>query len=312
MADQNHVLIFGGIIIDRYIVVEKYPSLGQDTLIKEEFERIGGSAINVAFTLKNLQCTPSLISAVGADENGDKIISYLQEKNLPSSGIHKLPASTTGYCYTVLDETGERTFFSRRGAESVFMPTMVNKQLKEAAYAYVTGYYLLDPSNSHQIVKTLNELKNNGCTILFDPGPLVDHIEVEILLKMMSISKIITPNTDELDQITARLGIERPFSQWCFDEGIEVVMIKNGRAGMKLCTQSGEVQIPAYDVEVVDTSGAGDSFAGGIIAGLIHGYDYEDCAKIASACGAVTTTVKGPHGNFSWRDIERCLRDKPF
>lgn len=305
MSDSNHVLIFGGIIIDRYIVVGEYPAAGQDTVIKEEFERVGGSAINVAFTLKNLQCTPRLVSAVGADANGDKILSYLQEKDLQSPGIHRLSNRATGSCYTVLDETGERTFLSSPGSESAFLPTMVHEK---SAYAYVTGYYLLDPSNSHKIVKTLTELKNDGCTILFDPGPLVDHMAEEILLQMMSISTIITPNLDELDQISTRLGIENQFSQWCLDAGIELVIIKNGSSGSTLVTKTDEIQVPAYDVQTIDSSGAGDSFAGGIIAGLIHGYGYEDCVKIASACGAITTTYKGPHGNFSWKDLVSFLK----
>ena len=108
------MLIFGGIRIDPYIVVDQYPVAGQDTFIQEEFEMVGGLAINVAITLKNLACKPVLISMVGSDDDGDKIISYLKEIDLDLSNVHKLPTVKTGYCYTILDGSKERTFFYNR------------------------------------------------------------------------------------------------------------------------------------------------------------------------------------------------------
>ena len=68
---------------------------------------------------------------------------------------------------------------------------------------------------------------------------------------------------------------------------------------------------PAYETEMIDTSGAGDSFAGGFIAGLVHQYDLDMCMKIASACGALTSAIEGPHGTFTWEDVMHTIkRDK--
>src|SRR5690606_11034231 len=116
---------------DRYIVVDHYPEAGQDTFINEEFEMVGGSAINVAITLKNLDCHPLLVSVLGFDEYGNKIINYLKEKSIDISGVHQLPDTTTGYCYTVLDESKERTFFSSKGTGNTFLPSMMNEELFE-------------------------------------------------------------------------------------------------------------------------------------------------------------------------------------
>lgn len=307
MASSKKVLIFGGIIMDRYIVVDQYPVAGQDAFINEEFEMVGGSAINVAITLKNLGCHPSLISVVGSDAYGDKIIDYLTYKNLDISNVHQMPAAKTGYCYTVLDESKERTFFSSRGSENSFFPSMMNEELFEVPVAYVTGYNLLEPSSSPLIIETLTELNNRGCIILFDPSPIVDSIDKDILFQVLSISKIITPNADEEAKMVKVLSINEEFSDWCLNLGIELVITKSGSSGSKMITKTNIQHLKGYKMQTIDTSGAGDSFAGGLIAGIINSYDYKESVKIANACGAITTTFKGPHGKFSWKDIQSII-----
>jgi len=305
------VLIFGGIIIDRYIVVDKYPQPGQDTFINNEFEKIGGCAINVAYTLKNLETEPCLVSAIGSDESGDKIRAYLSEKELESPGIKQLGGQNTGFCLTVLDSSGERTFFSKRGCDSVFLPEMLNKsQIGSIKYAYVTGYYLLNDSSREDVVQALIQLTKRGCKILFDPGPLVDQINRDTLSFVLTLATIITPNTDEAHKIALRLQIKESFHEWCFGRGIQVVAMKKGGGGTDVFMKNHEVHIPAYHAEVLDTSGAGDSFAGGVIAGLIHGYNFEESVKIGSACGAITTTINGPHGDFSWNQVMDTMEKK--
>ena len=120
----------------------------------------------------------------------------------------------------------------------------------------------------------------------------------------MSISKIITPNTDELDKIVNKLKVKKDeFNPWCLSLGIELVIIKSGSSGSKVSTRASNLQLPPYNMQTIDTSGAGDSFAGGLIAAILHNYSYEESVKIANACGAITTTYKGPHGQFIWKDI---------
>lgn len=73
MKPKNKVLLLGGIITDRYFEVEHYPDLGQDTLILNSFDKIGGCALNVAVTLNNLGSLPYIVSKLGDDEVGKKI-----------------------------------------------------------------------------------------------------------------------------------------------------------------------------------------------------------------------------------------------
>lgn len=312
MSLRRNILIFGGIIVDRYVVVDKYPVPGDDALINEEFERVGGCAVNVAVTLKNLNCEPYIVATVGSDERGRRIQDYLAQHALTTSCVKKVSESPSGYCMTILDQNGERTFFTRRGCEDTFSPDMVvDSFYRQAPFVYLTGYYLLNDAYRQTILEVLIKLKRSGSIILFDPGPLVGYINRDALTTVLKISTIVTPNQSEVDKIRRTLNIKDSFHTWCLNAGIEIVIVKKGKRGADVFNKLDTCHFPSYETEMIDTSGAGDSFAGGFIAGLAHQYDLDMCMKIASACGALTSAIEGPHGTFTWEDVMHTIkRDK--
>ena len=208
-----------------------------------------------------------------------------------------------------VEDSGERTFLTYKGCEAEFHPEMINNELvEEISMLFVTGYYLLDKQYNHTVIQFVQKMKTLGVTIIFDPGALVSKINPTILLSMIELSDIVTPNEGELEKISNIFNLSRKnIPGWFFEKGIHYLIEKKGNLGVNVwdAKKRDELFIPSYQVESIDTSGAGDSFAGGLMFGIIQDYDMERNIKLASACGALTTTFMGPHRKFDLNDILR-------
>lgn len=303
----KRVLLLGGLLMDKYVVVGSYPGRGEDTLITREFRKVGGCPYNVAGTLRNLGVEPVLYSALSDDEMGRELARTVEREGLDQSALYPLPGEATGYCMIVLDREGERTFFTFRGCEGHFDPRRVPEAVKaEAAAVFVTGIYLLYPGWSEKAVDFLEEMAEAGKPILFDPGPLLGEMDLSLLRRVLEIATILTPNRGEREELERRLGIPS-LPEWGFARRLVCLAETRGGGGAVLYTPGHREEIPPFPAQVVDTTGAGDSFAGGLLAGLLEDGDPGRAARIAGACGALATEAVGTHPSFGWREIEERL-----
>jgi len=309
MEKKKKVLLLGGIIIDRYYEVESYPKPGQAAVILNSFDKVGGCAINVAVTLQNLGAIPYVVSKLGDDENGRLIMSYVQSLALPTECITIETNRKTGYCLTIIDKMGERTFFSFKGCENEFPSVVLPDELyKNITFSYVTGYYLLERGTASNALKLIKKLKDAGCRILFDPGPLVAHMSISQLSTMLALSDLIIPNRYELELIKDKLALPCDLHKWLHKGGCQYIVVKKGIEGVEVHTSEQSMKMRALQMKCVDTTGAGDSFAGGLIYALAYDFELRKAIELASGCGAYTTTVKGPHGAFSIDDIYKMIK----
>jgi len=303
-----NVLILGGILLDRYFEVERFPEAGQDTLIRDSFDIIGGCSLNVAMTLKNLGALPYIVNKFGDDEVGTKIEHYIDFLTLSKSCMMKVPGGQTGYCLNILDKKGERTFLTYKGCEVEFskelFPTILNTN---PDFVYITGYYLLNHQTAVSVIELINLLRKNGSQIIFDPGPLVGDMDASSLRELLENLDWLVPNSHELTIIQKMIDISENFMEWFLQQGGKGVLVKKGIRGVDVFSPTEKIELNGVVVSAKDTTGAGDSFIGGFIVGLANGYSSRQAAALANACGAFTTTIKGPHGVFSIEDINNLL-----
>lgn len=310
MQQGHKVLIMGGIIMDQYLLLDRYPARGQDILIQEHFQRVGGCAVNVASTLQNLGCEPYLVSTVGSDRVGQDISRYLKANCFPTRCLRLAPEARSGYCLALVEQSGERTFLTYKGCEGLFSAAMIPADLSgDIKYVYLTGYYLLEPSCSAEVLLALQQLKKAGSKLMFDPGPLVEEIEDSLLLSVLQLTDVAVPNEVEAEKIGRKLKLQGSFHQWSLAQGMELVVVKMGSRGVQVWGRDLHYATTPYQVTSIDTTGAGDSFAGGLIYGLLQHCGIEAAVEIANACGAITTTMMGPHGKFGLEDVMAIIRD---
>ncbi|MBR5534479.1 MAG: carbohydrate kinase family protein [Ruminiclostridium sp.] len=286
---KKDIVLLGGLLLDRYFYIDRWPARGQDGFLEREESFVGGCSINMAATIHNLGGRPYIATCIGSDKIGGDILDYLAQHGL-SRRLVETVSDTSGSCIVFSEPEGERTFLTHKGAECVFTPALSQNLLLTApGWVGVTGYYLLG-ENPENIMYCLEELHRTGTKFLFDPSPMVSEIEQDILERMVKISDILTPNASELPPFGGERGI------LTLTEAGKTVILTRGASGGTVYTVAGSFDYASAPCTVVDTTGAGDSFSGALLYAMTEGFSLEQGIELAARCAAKTCEINGPHG----------------
>lgn len=283
------LLLLGGLVLDRYFSVTAWPRRGQDGYFSREETFVGGCAANMAVTIHNLGGQAHVVSCLGDDPAGETIRRYwaahgLSQRFLPTQ------RGETGSCLVFSEPDGERTFLTRKGVELAFPPDLAAQvAAARPAWVGVTGYYLLGEDRG-RVLRTLSALREQGTGILFDPSPLVGDIPPAQREEMVALAHLLTPNDSEL----AALGGPERISQ--LTAAGKTVLWKQGSRGGLVCAPTEQFPYAPTPCTPVDTTGAGDSFSGGLLFALAQGRPLDEAVRVAAWCAAQTVQVHGPHG----------------
>lgn len=289
---KKDIVLLGGLLLDRYFYIDRWPARGQDGFLEREESFVGGCSLNMAATVHNLGGRAYIATCIGNDKIGQEILSYLEEKGLFCRLVQTV-SDTSGSCIVFSEPEGERTFLTHKGAECVFTPALAQNLLLTApAWAGVTGYYLLG-ENPEDIIFCMEEMHRAGTRFLFDPSPLVSEIEPSILERMVKISDILTPNGSELAPFGGEEGVLG------LVEAGKTVILTRGASGGTVYTPDGSFDYASAPCAVVDTTGAGDSFSGAVLYAMTEGLTIQQGIELAARCAAKTCEINGPHGFWS-------------
>ena len=163
-------------------MLKEFPARGQDAVITNSFERVGGCTFNAAATVKNLGGDPLILSPVCSDERGKWIKSTLLERNFRDELLFPMDGDTE-YCVVLLDGEGERTFLTYSGSQFLLTDEHDCRPRCNArpAYVHLSGYSLIEYENAGRIINLLEKLKAGGSKIFFDPSPLCKEINPDVL-----------------------------------------------------------------------------------------------------------------------------------
>lgn len=285
----NDIVLLGGLLLDRYFYIDRWPDRGQDGFLEREESFVGGCSINMAVTIHNLGGYAHIATCIGDDQTGRDIQCYLDDHGLSSRLVYSLPGAT-GSCLVFSEPEGERTFLTHTGVETIFPHELAQDILSLApAWVGVTGYYLLGEEPSC-ILDCLEELYRNGARILFDPSPLAGDIQPEILERMVRISDILTPNLTELPALGGENQIQK-----LVDAG-KTVILKRGAFGGIVYAPDQVFDYAGVPCKAVDTTGAGDSFSGALLYAMSNHDSLQQGVDLAARSAAKTCEVCGPHG----------------
>ena len=300
---ENPVLMLGGLCLDRYCLLSQFPVKGQDTLIQDTFERIGGCPINAAFTLKKFGLDPVLYSAVGA-ESIEKVRAFFHRNALAMDGLFVIEDQKTGFCMILLDDQKERTFMTYRGCEGVFDPARIPALDYRACC--LTGLYLIYGADSENAVAYLHQFCRGGRDLFFDPGPLCDQIDPELLEKTMRLCTHLKVNEEERQLLEHVLG--QPLTTY-FQHRLQAIVVTCGSRGAQLIQPEQTQSFAALPIKLADSNGAGDAFFAGYAASVLQGKTLKECMRLASACGALTAMTLGPHAEGGLKEILQLADD---
>jgi sugar/nucleoside kinase (ribokinase family) len=287
-----NVLCIGDVMLDVIARINVSPqkiNFGSDTASRISTSS-GGAAGNVAAWLTRTDARSAIVSHVGDDPAGAAIVTEFDALGV-SHGDLVIPGETSGVVVVLVDSSGERTMFPDKGANSRLTLTDL-PDLGAFQAVYISGYALLNPLARDGVLAMIAKIKADGIPIYFDPasvGAMKDVADKE-LHNWFSMMDVLFLNEEESIYLTGSVDIERALN-YLLDFS-QVVVIKRGSAGAIAKARGFDsISLPAVAATVVDTTGAGDSFAAGFIASYSKNHDLtaalQSGAELAADCVAI-------------------------
>jgi sugar/nucleoside kinase (ribokinase family) len=287
-----NVLCIGDVMLDVIARINVSPqkiNFGSDTASRISTSS-GGAAGNVAAWLTRTDARSTIVSHVGDDPAGAAIVAEFDALGV-SHGDLVIQGETSGVVVVLVDSSGERTMFPDKGANSRLTVTDL-PDLGAFQAVYISGYALLNPLARDGVLEMIEKIKADGLPIYFDPasvGAMKDVTDKE-LHNWFSMMDVLFVNEEESIYLTGSVEIERALD-YLLDFS-QVVVIKRGSAGAIAKARGFDsISLPAFVATVVDTTGAGDSFAAGFIASYSKNHDLTAAlqagGELAAGCVAI-------------------------
>ena len=303
-----------GVLVADVLVrpVDEWPERGRLLLVEGIEVRSGGLAHTTGVTLAKLGVPTAVVGCVGADLLGTFLIDVLREHRVEAHVRREDHASTSATVVGVAS-SGERSFLHLAGANARLMPEDVpDALLARSRVIHLGGYFLLPAMDGPPAVALLRRAKAAGCRTSLDMAWDVHGRWMSALAPCLPHVDLLFGNRDELACVT---GSDDPARMAALlrELGVGIVAVKLGEEGAYVAGGSWRGLVPAFSVEVVDTTGAGDAFCGGFLAGYLAGWDLERTTRFANAVGAMcVTAMGGATGIRSMADTLRFAETTPL
>jgi sugar/nucleoside kinase (ribokinase family) len=286
--------------------IDRFPERGKLELFNELEMHTGGCANNTAIGLARLGISVGTMGKIGQDGFGDFVLRTLNENGVDTQGIVRDTKANTSFTFVMVASDGERTFFHYMGANAALSEADINLDLVKACKVlHVAGSLLMPSFDGEPTANILRQAKAAGVTTSLDTVWDATGRWLKTLEPCLPYVDIFLPSIEEAKQLT---GHQSPpeIAQFLMDYGIQTVGLKMGERGSYVRTKGEELYIPAYKVNVVDATGAGDAYVAGFLAGTVMGWDLKRTAELAAATGAACVTAIGTTAGI--KNLEETLR----
>jgi sugar/nucleoside kinase (ribokinase family) len=313
-SEEPYVLCAGILVADLFVPpLAKLPEAGQLLASDDFLIDSGGCAANTSTTLTRLGVAARVAGTVGDDLYGAFIAQDLAKKGVETSGIVR--SGTHGTSKTViLPVIGEdRRFIHTFGANADFHAGDINLAvLAGARVFYVGGYLVLPGLAQDDLAGLFRYARERGVRTVLDVVVPAGAASMRDLERVLPYVDVFMPNDEEASRLTGERDPHRQ-AEALLRAGCGTVVITMGGRGTLVMDRQQVIEAPAFAVEVVDSSGAGDAFDGGFIAGMLEGWDLAETLRFASAIGASSCMALGcTPGIFTREQAAAFLQSHPL
>lgn len=256
----------------------------------------GGDAANQAVVLSKMGFKTAILSRRGDDDFGKILLQLLYRygNHIELEGIVVDAEMATSVSAMMIRPNGQRCFCVHKGAIFNFCFEDIDLSiLSRAKVASIGGVYGLPSFDGPGAAAFFRVARENGLITVADTKVDMYRIGLKGILEMLEQTDYFFPSYDEATAISGETSPEK-IAGIFLDAGARHVGIKLGSKGIYARDREGEFYLPALPADVVDTTGAGDNFMSGLIAGLIRGWDFRACCLFGSAAAALCVTTLGP------------------
>jgi len=272
--------------------VKELPEGGGIAFLDEIRMNPAGTATGAAMNAAKLGTNSTFVFCVGDDEKGDFMQFACEKMGLDCSMMQRTDKIQTSTTMLTIRPNGDRPCLHCRGAsDHLFIDESQFDAVCDAKFLHYGGTGFIQAMENGQGEKLLRHAKSRNLTTTLDLiGP--DDTTVEKLKALLPHVDYFMPSMEEAEQMS---GLTEPadIARFFMDMGASSCVFKWGPKGSYIKTSDHEFRVPAYKVEVSDTTGCGDSYCGGFIAGLNMGYDMEAACQLGTGASALVASGLG-------------------
>lgn len=266
----------GSINIDHVYRLDHLPQPGETSAASGYAVGLGGKGANQSLAAAGAGAVTHHLGAMGGADGW--VIDRLAEAGICTAAIQRLPRDATGHAIILLDGAGENSIVIHPGANRAIAPA----PLREAMALIAAGDTLLLQNETNCQVEAARAARNAGARVIYSAAPF----DIEAVRDVLPHVSILAMNAGEAERLFAEMPGPLPV------EGVLITRGGDGAEYRDLRGGSAEFQ-PAFRVTPVDTTAAGDTFAGYFAASLDRGCDIAEALHLASAAAALKVTRPG-------------------
>lgn len=303
------LLVYGDAAVDISLRIESLPAAGLDTAASEPLVTAGGSAANCAATASRLGARVDLAARVGDDLFSKVVTDDLLAHGVGTSAV-QVTRGSSAVVIALIDPRGQRTFVSSRGPGAGRIPAdLYLPLLEKASMVHVSGYSFQNRGSRSTALHLLEEARRRGVSTSLDPSPLfADHSQGNS--GWLEEIDYLFPNLHEATAITGLSAPEKA-ARALGGLGAKSVVITMGADGCLVYDETGSARLPGItEFPVVDTTGAGDGFAGGFLAVILAGGSVRQAGRVGNLAAARIIARMGGHAGCPSVQELRLLADQ--
>ena len=276
--------------------VEEIPEGQGGQLVDEIRITAAGSAGGAALVLAKLGADVRSAGAIGTDPAGDMLLTLLERDGVDTGLLLRRPDVQTSASVLPIRPTGERPAFHVVGANATYGPDDAPwAEIADADYLHLGGPEFMGGEAAARILRHARESGTATSADVLAPG---DPGLLEWIAPALPELDYLLPNDEQVRGFTGADDLEAG-CRALVERGVGCVAATCGADGVLLVDADGAERVPAFEVDVVDTTGCGDAFSAGLLRGLALGNDRREAAELGCASAALVAQGLGTdHGDF--------------
>lgn len=302
MENKNKIVVLGSCNTDMVIKSERLPVPGETILGGTFMMNPGGKGANQAVAASRLGGEVTFITKVGNDVFGRQSLETYQKEGINTEYIFSDPKNPSGVALITVDGGGENCIVVASGANKTLSPSNVETVKEVISGAEILLMQLEIPIETVEYAARIANEK--GVKVILNPAP-AQELSNELLKNIY----MLIPNEREAEMISGEKvsGWEsaKKAADVISSKGVDIVVITLGSLGALLKDGDNYVEIPAFRVEAIDTTAAGDTFCGALAVAISEGRTLEEGIKFANKCSSIAVTKMGAQASIPLRkDIQ--------
>lgn len=292
---QPRVVVVGSYAVGLVMRAERIPARGETVLGRDFQSMDGGKGSNQAIACARLGAHTTFLAAVGDDPYGAAALRLLAGEGVDTSLVRQVPNVPTGVGFITIDENGDNAIAVDLGANRLLSPEDVDRAEEVIAAADVVLAQLEIPTET--ALHAMAVARRHGVRAILNPAP-AQRLPAATLAHV----DILTPNLTEAQTLSSHASAQAPaLGEALRAMGVGTVIVTVGEQGAWIVDGAPPRLTPAYAVEAVDTTGAGDAFSAALAVALAEGAELDAAAAFACAAGAYAVQSLGTVPSYATR-----------